>query len=167
RAISSSRSATKTSTTGWLQVSLMLVMAVEPCAFQAVLPGRVESFRFEKIGDLQPGARQTKAGATLTFDGIRKNEDLFGVSIRLSFDEEHNALESHQSWVYDNPFYLEDSSGNQVLPLTLESNAIAQNEVAFTYYFEENPDAMSIFYQTPAAIIKVPIKLSIENVPFP
>ncbi|MFT5299988.1 MAG: hypothetical protein ACI87E_000754 [Mariniblastus sp.] len=133
----------------------------------AVLPGRTEKFRFRKLGNLEAGVQQTKAGATVTFGGIQKNEDLFGVTVRLSFDEEHNALESHQSWVYNNQIYLENEAGERFEALAYEGVKQAGNEVAIRYYFEPDPKAMTLHYSTPAAIVQIPIKIKLTNIPLP
>lgn len=133
----------------------------------AVVTGRTETFRFRKIGKLAPGAAQTKAGATVTFDGIQKNEDLFGVTVRLSFDEEHNALESHQNWVYNNQIYLENEAGEKFEKLAYEGVKQTNNEVAIRYYFEQDPKNMTLYYKTPAAIVKIPVKVSLKNIPLP
>ena len=50
---------------------------------QAVLPGREETFTFKSLGDLEDGVAQTKSGATVTFHGYEKNEDLFAVMVEL------------------------------------------------------------------------------------
>jgi hypothetical protein len=133
----------------------------------AVVTGRTETFRFRKLGKLAPGTEQTKAGATVTFDGIRKNEDLFGITVRLSFDEEHNALESHQNWVYGNQIYLENEAGEKFESLAYEGVKQTNNEVAIRYYFEPDPKNMTLYYKTPAAIVQIPVKVSLKNIPLP
>ena len=133
----------------------------------AVIPGRMETFRFKKIGRLSQGTQQTKAGATVTFDGIQKNEDLFGVTVRLRFDEEHNALESHQNWVYNNPVHLQDEAGETFEALAYEGVTQTNNEVAIRYYFERDPKDMTLFYKTPALIVEIPVKVSLKNIPLP
>ena len=133
----------------------------------AVVTGRTETFRFRKLGKLTPGAQQTKAGATVTFDGIQKNEDLFGITVGLSFDEEHNALESHQNWVYGNQIYLEDEAGKKFESLAYEGVKQANNEVMIRYYFENDPKNMTLYYKTPAAIVQIPVKVTLKNIPLP
>ncbi len=133
----------------------------------AVVTGRTETFRFRKIGKLAPGVEQTKAGATVTFGGIEKNEDLFGVTVRLRFDEENNALESHQNWVYSNQMYLENEAGEQFQFLAYEGVKQNNNEVAIRYYFEPDPKEMTLYYKTPAAIVQIPVKVSLKNIPLP
>ena len=133
----------------------------------AVLPGRMETFKFKKLGDLEPGAKQTKAGATVSFEGIEKNEDVWGVSVGLSFDEEHNALESHQGWVYDNAIHLEDKDGQKFESLALEGVRQTNSNVIIRYYFEQDPKNLTLHYTTPAAIVKVPVKIGLKKIPLP
>jgi len=133
----------------------------------AVMPGRMETFRFRKIGTLTEGVQLQKAGATLVFENVRKNQDLYGVAVTLKFDETFNALESHQGWVYDNPIYLEDDEGNRMEPLTLEGVRQSENAVTIRYYFRDDPQDYSLVYKTVAAIIQHPVKFRIENVILP
>lgn len=133
----------------------------------AVLPGRIETFKFKKLGKLEPGAKQTKAGATVSFGGIEKNEDLFGVNISLSFDEEHNALESHQAWVYNNIVELRNDDGEVSEVLAYEGVRQTKNEIVIRYYFDKDPKDLNLYYKTPAAIVKVPVKISLKNIPLP
>ena len=133
----------------------------------AVLPGRIETFKFKNLGNLEPGASQLKGGATVTFEGVAKNEDLWGVNVGLSFDEEHNALESHQGWVYDNPIHLENKDGEKFEHLALEGVRQTNSEVVIRYYFDQDPKDLSLHYTTPAAIVKVPVKISLKKIPLP
>ena len=133
----------------------------------AVLPGRIETFRFKNIGNLNEGTEQKKAGATVTFGGIRKNDDLFGVTVRLGFDQAHNALESHQGWAFNNPVYLEDSQGQKIEAIAYETLRQDNEQIAVEYYFENDPKDMALVYKTPAAIVKIPVKILLINIPLP
>ena len=136
-------------------------------SINATLPGRTETFRFRRVGTLPAGKKIDRAGATVTLEGIDKNEDLFGITLSLSFDEELNALESHQAWVFDNPVYLEDQQGKRSTPLTYESIRQDNNRVAVTYYFAEAPGEQTLVYQTAAAILQVQSKVELRNIPLP
>jgi hypothetical protein len=133
----------------------------------AVLPGRKESFEFEKLGRLENGYRQSKAGASLSLEGLVKNEDLYGVTLKLAFDETSNALESHLSWVYENEVKLIDKDGNEHLALAQESAGRSENAIAIRYYFSEDPAAMNLIYKTPAAIVSTPIQIKLVDIPLP
>ncbi len=133
----------------------------------ATLPGRTETFRFRRVGKLPPGKKITRAGATVTMEGIDKNEDLFGITLSLEFDEELNALESHQAWVFDNPIHLEDAQKKISTPLTYESVRQDNNRVAVTYYFADDPGERTLVYQTPAAILQIQSTVRMKNIPLP
>ena len=136
-------------------------------SLDATLPGQTETFRFKRVGKLPAGKKIARAGATVTFEGIDKNEDLFGITLSLAFNEELNALESHQAWVFDNPIYLEDQQGQQVTPLTYESVRQDNNRVAVTYYFADDPGERTLVYQTAAAILSIQSKVDLQDIPMP
>ena len=136
-------------------------------SIDATLPGRTETFRFRRVGKLPAGKKIERAGATVTFEGIDKNEDLFGITLSLEFNEELNALESHQAWVFDNPIYLEDPQGQRATPLTYESVRQDNSRVSVTYYFADDPGERTLVYKTAAAILQVQSKVELENIPLP
>ncbi len=137
-------------------------------SFQAelstLLPGRQEMFRFRNIGTLDQGHEIQKGGAIVTFDGIRKNQDLYGVTISLKYDEAFNALESYRAWTYDNPVYLETKGGEQITPITLEGLRQSPESVTVRYYFMEDPADCDLVYKTLGAIVQQKFKLKIENI---
>lgn len=134
---------------------------------EAVLPGRVETFRFKNIAEMEEDTYQVKAGAKVTFGGIDKNEDLWGLRLSLSFDEENNALESHQAWVYNNEIYLVDEDGNKYEPIGSETFQQTNDQVGILYYFGDDPKEMDLHYRTPAAVVKVKIPFVITEIPLP
>ena len=130
----------------------------------ALLPGRQEIFRFRNIGTLDVGHEIQKGGAIVTFDGIRKNQDLYGVTISLKYDEAFNALESYRAWTYDNPVYLETKEGKQITPITLEGLRQSPESVTVRYYFMEDPVDCDLIYKTLGAIVQQNFSLKIENI---
>lgn len=134
---------------------------------EALIAGRTETFRFKKLGRLKDGYQQTRAGATVTFQGIEKNEELFGLAVKLGFDAQQNALESYHSWVYDNKIYLENKTGEQIVPIAYDGIGQTENEITVRYYFDTDPSAMTLVYKTPASIVKVPIKIELTDIPLP
>jgi len=138
-------------------------------ALDVVLPGRTETFRFRDLGDLENGAAQTKSGATVTFEGIQTNEELFGVTIALSFDNESNELDSHQGWTFENDAYLVDRNNSEVRHESVAYETVAQNKqrVAVEYYFEVDPTKFDLVYQTPAAIVSVSFDFELKDIPLP
>ena len=133
---------------------------------QAVLPGRVETFTFKGLGDLEDGAEQTKSGATVTFHGYEKNEDLFAVMVELSFDEDTNSVDSHLRWAYDNVVEMIDG-GQRIEPVASETVMQRGQRMKVMYLFEEDPAESDLVYKTPAAIVKVNLDFELNNVPLP
>lgn len=133
---------------------------------QAVLPGRVETFSFKSLGDLEDGVEQTKSGATVTFHGYEKNEDLFAVTIELSFDEDTNSVDSHLRWAYDNAVEMV-SAGKRIEPVASETVMQRGQSMKVLYLFEEEPAAYDLVYKTPAAIVKVNLDFELNNIPLP
>lgn len=134
---------------------------------KATLPGRSETFEFKKIGRLQAGFRQSKAGVSVSYEGFQKNEDLYGVKVKYSFDEAGGALESHLGWVYENPLQLIDADGKEYSPLTIESAGRTENSVAIRYYFSVDPAPMNLRCETAAAIVSTEVKIRLKNIPLP
>ena len=151
---------------GLLDRQIEVIKSLE-ATIDAVLPGRIETFRFKHIGALEIGAEQRKAGAVVTFGGIRKNDDLYGVTVSLSFEDSQNALESHQGWAFNNPMYLEDADGKTISPVATETLRQDNGEISIQYYFKEDPKELTLVYKTAAALVLVPIKFLLKNIPLP
>ncbi len=135
--------------------------------FHAILPGRVETFRFRNASDQRPGLTMTKAGATVTFGGVRKNEDIYMVTLSLSFDQENNALESHQGWVFQNEVYLEGPDGEREESIGLETVQQDNSKVTIRYLFINDPGQRTLVYRTPAAIVRMPVEVELKRIPLP
>ena len=133
----------------------------------AVMPGRTESFEFRRIGRLKPGYQQSKAGVTVSLEGIEKNEELYGVLVKYSFDETGDALESHMSWIFENPLMLIDKDGKEYQPLAKESAGRAENAAGIRYYFGDDPAAMTLKCETPSAIVSTEVKILLKDIPLP
>ena len=133
----------------------------------AVLPGRAELFRFKKVSRLKSGHKISKAGAHVSYGGTRKNEDVYSVKVSLSFDEENNALESHQGWVFQNEVYLLDDEGKREDALSLETLQQDNERVTVNYYFLEEPGDRTLVYRTPSTIVKLPVELELTKIPMP
>lgn len=133
----------------------------------AVLPGRIESFQFPGIGAVAPDTKQTKGGATVTYEGMLKLDDLFGARIGLSFSEENNALESHQSWAYQNECYLETKDGRKIEAIGTETYQQENAKLGVMFLFPEYPADAQLVYRTPAAIVKVEIPFELKGIKLP
>lgn len=137
------------------------------CELNTILPGRVESFRFRDIGRQQAGFTQSKAGVSVGFEGVEKNEDLYTVLVSIAFDNPSRGLESHLGWVYENEMYLTGDGDKKLVPLATETAGRTKEKITMKYFFADDPSAFTLHYRTPAAIVAVPVKISLKGIPLP
>ena len=133
----------------------------------AVLPGRIETFRFENLGDLERGAEREKAGVVVSYGGHRKNDEIWSVLVNIGFDETNDADESYLGWVYENEAYLLDENGTKHEYIGFESFSAEENRLGVQYLFDVDPAKCTLVYKTPAAIVKTPIKFKLVKIPLP
>jgi len=89
------------------------------------------------------------------------------VLVKYSFDETGDALESHMSWIFENPLKLTDKDGKEYVPLAKESAGRTENAVAIRYYFGDDPAPMTLHCETPAAIVSTKVKILLKDIPLP
>ncbi|MFM7116982.1 MAG: hypothetical protein ACKO0N_10140, partial [Planctomycetota bacterium] len=92
---------------------------------------------------------------------------LFGARIGLSFSEENNALESHQSWAYQNECYLETKDGRRIDAIGSETYQQENTRLGVMFLFPEYPADAKLIYRTPAAIVKVEIPFELKGIKLP
>lgn len=137
--------------------------------FVATVPGKLETFTFKNL-DRAKNISQERAGVTVTLEEVRKNGDIFDVLIRVRFDKAANALESHRGWIYNNPCQLLDAKGNPIENAGLEATLLQLNEVGLAYKFDLEGVSLlgsSFVYQTPAAIMKIPVEFELKDIDLP
>jgi hypothetical protein len=135
----------------------------------ATVPGKLETFTFKNL-DRAKSVSQERAGVTVILEEARKNGDIFDVQIRVRFDKAANALESHRGWIYNNPCQLLDAKGNPIENAGLEATVLQLNEMGMSYKFDLEGASLvgsSFVYQTPAAIMKVPVEFELKNIDLP
>ena len=135
---------------------------------QVLAPGRVESFEFTDL-EKAKNVEQRKAAATVTVDQVRKNQDLYEVRMRVKFESAANALESHRDWIYQNPAYLVDASGERLDNVGLEATLQEEDQVGVSYQFIA-PDGVKgckFVYITPVSIIQLPVEFELKDIELP
>jgi hypothetical protein len=132
-----------------------------------LVPCRIERFVFKNIDTAQKGAWQERADARVTFEGIEKNEDLFGLRVILAFNESNNAMESHYGWVMENPLFLMTPDGEKIEPVGFETFQQDNTEVGMMYLFIEIPPGSTLHYETPAAVVTLDVPFSLKRIPLP
>mgnify|MGYP005836628741 CR=1 FL=1 len=124
-------------------------------AVGAMLPGAIETFRFDKLVESK-NVEQRQAGATVTLVGVRRNNELWQVLIRVRYDDAGDALQSHRGWIFRNEAYLEQPDGTRLAYDALETTSQSRNEVGIAYGFalDAPPDKMAFVYRTPGTIVR-------------
>jgi hypothetical protein len=134
----------------------------------AMIPGSIETFIFDDLVDARD-VEHRNAGVTVTLERVRKNVELFEVRVRVTYDEANNALESHRGWIFDNEAYIEDSEGERVANVGLQSTRQAKNEAGVAYLFDlpNGLKGCKFIYKTPALILNLPIEFELKNIQLP
>jgi len=133
----------------------------------ALVPGRQVKFRFDDLAKAA-GKSQQIGGVKVTVDDVRKNNAVWEVHMRFSLDEDNGALQSHRAWVFQNLSYLLDKDGKQIENGGLETTRQSKNEVGNAYVFDvPSLDGMSWVYETPAAIVDLPVEYEVKDIELP
>ncbi len=136
-------------------------------ALKVILLGKVEEFRFV---DLLKGKQEKRIGAaTVALDEVRKNGNSWEISVRLRYDDAGDALESYRNWVQQNDVYLEDASGKQVRPDSMEPKLRNKNEIGFGYVFAlpDLPKNLAIVYKAPVLIVTKDYHYELRGIKMP
>ncbi|HEY4234557.1 MAG TPA: hypothetical protein VGM76_14075 [Lacipirellulaceae bacterium] len=135
---------------------------------RALVPGRQVKFQFDDLAHAA-GKTQTSGGVQVTIDAIRKNNEVWEIHMRLRLDEDNHALESHRGWAFQNLSYLVDKDGKRIESAGLETTLQTKNEVGVAYFFDapKGLDGLTWVYETPAAIVELPIEYEFKDIPLP
>ena len=135
----------------------------------ALVPGRSVEFRFDDL-EAAKGVEKQQGGVKVVLDGVRKNQELWEIHMRLKVESEEAGLESHRGWVFQNTTYLLNKNDEIVDHAGFETTLQSEREVGLAYFFELPDDDLSQYtwvYQTPAAIVRVPVKYELKDIPLP
>jgi len=135
---------------------------------RALLPGRVETFRFDDLIKARNVDKQA-AGVAVTLEQVRRNEAIWEVRVRVRFDRASGALESHRGWIFNNPAYLEGPDGKPIPNDGFETTRRTEDELGIAYLFElEGPPAgLTFVYKTPGTIIATGFDYEIKGLKLP
>jgi hypothetical protein len=141
----------------------------------ATLPGKTETFRFDRLADARNIERRI-AGVTVTLDSVRNavpgdgaKGRVWDVRIRVQFDDAGDALASHRQWIFGNPAYLEGSDRKPIAYDTYETVAQSRNalEIAYRFQTDRPLDALSFVYKTPGSIITTSYNYELKDIALP
>jgi hypothetical protein len=134
----------------------------------ALVPGRQVKFRFDDLAKAA-GKSQRLGGVQVTIDAVRKNNAVWEVHMRFALDEDNGALQSHRNWVFQNKSYLLGKDGKPIDNAGLETTRQTKNEVGIAYMFDlpGGVEGLSWVYETPAAIVDLPVEYEIKDIELP
>jgi hypothetical protein len=133
-----------------------------------LVPGRHVKFQFDDLANAA-GKTDRRGGVQVTIDDVRKNNAIWEVHMRLALDEDNEALQSHRNWAFQNLSYLVDKDGQTFDNAGLETTRQTTNEVGMAYLFDlpEGVEGLSWVYETPAAIVELPVEYEIKDIELP
>jgi hypothetical protein len=134
----------------------------------ALVPGRHVKFQFDDLTKAA-GKTQRLGSVQVTLDDVRKNGAVWEVHMRFALDEANGALQSHRNWVFQNLSYLVDKDGKRIENAGLETTRQTPNEVGVAYLFDvpDGLDGLSWVYETPAAIVDLPVEYEVKDIELP
>lgn len=135
---------------------------------KVILPGRRETFRFEKL-EQADGAEQRKAGVVVKLDRVRKNNAIWEIRTRVTFDEPGEALQSHRDWMFRNEAFVENRTGEVSEHVGLETILQTENAFGIAYLFDlpNGPAGQTFVYDTPTMILSVPLEYELKDLELP
>ncbi len=135
--------------------------------FQALLPGRVETFRFD---DFKKANQDRRQGAVLvTLQSVRRNNDVWEFRVLVKFDEAAGSLQSHFAWAQNNPAFLVGKDGQELLPDGTETTRQTEDEIGMSYLFglDGKLSDYEFVYKTPTVIVPLPVDFELKNLELP
>lgn len=147
---------------------------------EVLTPGRSAEFRFAELDQVNKPRPQAQGGVTVTLEKVRKSGAIWELHMSLKLDDAQDALASHRGWVFQNKtFLLPASKSENETPTPIdhagfETTRQSSDEIGIAYLFdlpaEEYPDGMANLtwvYETPAAIVRFPVKYELKDIPLP
>jgi len=134
----------------------------------ALVPGRRAKFEFPDVTK-SAGKSQRLGGVQVTLDDIRKNGAVYEIHMRFALEEANGSLQSHRNWVFQNLSYLTDKDGKTIENAGFETTRQTPNEVGVAYLFDvvEGLDGLTWVYETPAAIVDLPVDYELKDIELP
>jgi hypothetical protein len=135
---------------------------------RAVLPTKHVKFEFADL-EHAAGKSQKQEDVEVVIDSVKKNNEIWELHMRLRLDKASHALETYRSWAFENASYLVDAKGETFENAGLETTSQSENEVGVAYFFDatEGLDGMKWIYESPAAIVDVPIDYELKDIELP
>lgn len=137
-----------------------------------LVPGRLEKFEFENLAEtLKPEQRWEKkiAQATVTIERIQRTNDLWEVQMKLSYDQAHDAFDSHLAgWILQYQPQLIDAEGKAQDHAGYDTALRNDKEYGITYYYDIPTITGAKFqYTCPVVLQRIELEYELKNLRLP
>ncbi len=136
--------------------------------FTALVPGREETFEFPDLANARDVVQQ-RGGLTVTLDRVRKNGALYEFRVRIRLANAEVAFQSHLDWTANNVVYLIGPTGERLENPNFERYLERSDEIGFAYLFPVSGELSGyrLVYQTPAAMLELPVDYQLQDIELP
>lgn len=134
----------------------------------ALLPGRTEVFRFDKLAEAS-GTERQQSGTVVRLEQVRRNNQLWEIRVRVGLEDPQQSLESHRDWMYHNEARLEGPDGEALQPDGLEVTLQTETAFGMAYLFDLPGDltGYTFTYKTPGVMLSQPIEFVLRDLELP
>ncbi len=134
----------------------------------AMVPGGKMKLEFHDLANARE-VTQGESGINVVLLQTRKNRALYELRVLLRIGGSDEQLRSQRGWVYSNEAYLLDKDGRRVEYAGLESFRETLTEVGLSYKFDVpgGLDGYRFVYESPAAVMTVPVEYEIKDIVLP
>jgi hypothetical protein len=134
----------------------------------ALVPCNEEVFEFTDLVAARNVVQQ-RGGLQVTLDRVRKNGAVYEFRVRLRMPGAEEAFQSHLDWVANNVTYLVAPDGTRIENPNLERFLERSDEVGYAYLFPVTGELTGyrFVYQSPVAMIEVPVDYQIDRIALP
>ena len=89
--------------------------------------------------------------------------------MRFALGESNTSLQNHHDWVLQNLSYLVDKNGRKIENAGFEMTRQTPSEVGVAYFFDvpQDLDGLTWVYETPAAIVDLPVGYELKDIDLP
>lgn len=136
---------------------------------QTLVPSRQAKFEFPDWSK-KLGTTQRRGGIAVTLENVRESGGIWEVHMRFSVDRKNNAIESNGGgWVFQNDSYLLTDKGERIDNAGFETTRQTNQEIGIAYLFDVQDEIKNAtwVYESPAAIVELPIEFELKDIELP
>jgi len=133
------------------------------------IPADLKLFRFPSLTERNVSKKEGEIEVTLQQAEV--DEQLWKVTIEMSYPEGGAAFQSYQQGLFNNRLWLQKADGSRFEHNGGFSSTGAEgNKLGFEYLFVDVPgklDDYQFVYETPSKVVVIPLEVEFKDVPLP